>query len=82
MPMYQELAGELTRWERRQQELISFLEELRTQGFVITPLQDQDRDGRHFLLNEIDPFTFFEVSPTDTSDTINVSRSFDRSKLS
>ena len=58
---YHELAHTLTRWENRQQELISFLEELRTQGFVITPLHDKDRDGTRFLLNEIDPFTFFGV---------------------
>jgi hypothetical protein len=36
IPFYQELADELARWENRQDELISFLEELRTQGFVIT----------------------------------------------
>lgn len=60
-PFYQELANELIGWENRQQELISFLEVLRTQGFVITPLHDKDRDGTRFLLNEIDPFTFFGV---------------------
>jgi len=59
--MYQELARELTRWETRQQELISFLEELRSEGFVITPLQDKDGDGARSLLQEIDPFTFFGV---------------------
>lgn len=60
-PFYQELAAELTRWENRQQELISFLEELRTQGFVITPLHDKDGSGARSLLQEIDPFTFFGV---------------------
>jgi 5-methylcytosine-specific restriction protein B len=60
-PFYHELANELTRWENRQQELISFLEELRAQGFVITPLHDRGRDGTRFLLNEIDPFSFFGV---------------------
>ncbi len=60
-PFYQELADALTEWETRQQELISYLEELRMQGFVITPLYDKDRDGTRFLLNEIDPFTFFGV---------------------
>ena len=60
-PFYQELANELTRWENRQPDLISLLEELRTQGFVITPLQDKDGNGGRFLLNEIDPFTFFGV---------------------
>jgi 5-methylcytosine-specific restriction enzyme B len=60
-PFYQELAGELTKWENRQLELISFLEELRTQGFVITPLHDKDGDGARSLLREIDPFTFLGV---------------------
>src|SRR6266508_6713785 len=59
--VYQELAGELRRWETKQAELISFLEELRRQGFVITPLDDRDGDGARSLLREIDPFTFFGV---------------------
>jgi 5-methylcytosine-specific restriction enzyme B len=59
--MYQELAKELSKWENRQDELINFLEELRAQGYVITPLQDRDGEGARFLLQEIDPFTFFGV---------------------
>jgi 5-methylcytosine-specific restriction enzyme B len=61
IPIYQELAKELAGWENRQEELISFLEELRSQGFVITPLYDKDSDGARFLLKEIDPFTFLGV---------------------
>ena len=61
IPIYQELARDLTKWENRQAELISFLEELRTQGFVITPLYDKNSDGARSLLREIDPFTFFGV---------------------
>ena len=61
IPIYQELADKLAAWENRQEELISFLEELRTQGFVVTPLNDKDGDGARFLLKEIDPFTFFGV---------------------
>ena len=61
IPIYQELAKELMKWEKRQEHLISFLEELRAEGFVITPLQDKDADGARFLLREIDPFTFFGV---------------------
>jgi len=61
IPIYQELAEKLAGWEDRQQELISFLEELRSQGYVITPLNDKDGDGARFLLREIDPFTFFGV---------------------
>jgi len=61
IPFYQELAKELTHWENRQGELISFLETLREEGYVITPLSDKDGDGARFLLKEIDPFTFFGV---------------------
>ena len=61
IPIYQELADKLAGWENRQPELISFLEELRAQGFVITPLHDKDADGARFLLKEIDPFTFFGI---------------------
>src|SRR6266540_6291936 len=61
IPIYQELAKELAGWENRQEELISFLEELRSEGYVITPLNDKDGDGARFLLREIDPFTFLGV---------------------
>jgi len=53
IPIYQELANKLAGWENRQEELISFLEELRSQGFVITPLYDKDSDGARFLLKEM-----------------------------
>jgi 5-methylcytosine-specific restriction enzyme B len=59
--MYQELARELAGWEQRQEELIAFLEELRAQGYVVTPLQDKDEAGEKQLLQEIDPFTFFGI---------------------
>ncbi|HRW13591.1 MAG TPA: AAA family ATPase, partial [Syntrophomonas sp.] len=42
-------------------DLIAFLADLQKQGFVITPLQDKNRDGERFLLREIDPFTFLGV---------------------
>jgi 5-methylcytosine-specific restriction protein B len=61
IPIYQELAERLAAWEERQTELISFLEDLRVQGYVITSLYDKDGDGARFLLREIDPFTFFGV---------------------
>jgi 5-methylcytosine-specific restriction protein B len=61
IPIYKELAAELVNWEQRQTELIHFLEELREQDFVVTPLNDKDLDGTRFLLEEIDPFTFFGV---------------------
>jgi len=58
---YQELAKELAKWQERQGDLIAFLENLREQEYVITPLKDKDEDGTNFLLKEIDPFTFFGV---------------------
>ena len=61
IPFYQELAKKLAGREKRQGELISFLETLRTEGYVITPLQDKNNEGARFLLKEIDPFTFFGV---------------------
>ena len=61
IPIYQELAEKLAGWQDRQSELIAFLETLRTEGYVITPLNDKNTDGARFLLNEIDPFTFFGV---------------------
>ncbi len=61
MPIYQELASNLAKWQNRQGELIAFLEDLRGDGLVITPFNDKDNDGGRFLLKEIDPFTFFGV---------------------
>jgi 5-methylcytosine-specific restriction protein B len=61
IPIYQELALSLKGWQDRQDELISFLETLRVEGHVITPLNDRNRQGSRFLLKEIDPFTFFGV---------------------
>ena len=61
IPIYQELATELAKWQVRQAELIQFLEDLRKKDYVITPLTDKDKDGALFLYEEIDPFTFFGV---------------------
>ena len=61
IPIYQELANELTGWERQQSELIEFLKELDNRGFVVTPLNDKDEDGQRFLVEEMDPFTFMGV---------------------
>lgn len=61
IPIYQELARELANWENRQSELIAFLETLRRDGFVITPLNDKNKAGIRYPLKELDPFTFFGV---------------------
>lgn len=57
--IYQELADHLLDFQNRQGELIQFLEGLRSEGYTILSLQDKGRDGERFLLQEIDPFTFF-----------------------
>jgi 5-methylcytosine-specific restriction protein B len=59
IPFYEDLASKLLPYRTRQKELIDFLEQLRSQGLTITPLEDMDESGRRFLLAEIDPFTFF-----------------------
>lgn len=59
--IYEELATVLADWQERQSELISFLEQLRKEGYTITSLSDKNRDGERFLIREIDPFTFFGV---------------------
>lgn len=53
---------ELLSWQKRQGELIAFLETLRADGHVITPLTDKDKNGSRFLLKEIDAFTFSAFS--------------------
>jgi 5-methylcytosine-specific restriction protein B len=61
IPIYKEIARHLVQWEGRQGELIAFLEKLRADGLVITPLNDKDDKGARFLVKEIDPFTFMGV---------------------
>jgi 5-methylcytosine-specific restriction protein B len=58
VPLYCELADRLAEWESRQDELIALLEQIRSKGYVVTPLTDRDDQGNHFLMKEIDPFTF------------------------
>lgn len=59
--IYQELATTLLSWQERQTELIAFLDGLHKEGYVVSSVQDKNRDGERFLLTEIDPFTFFGV---------------------
>jgi len=59
IPFYEELADQLVAYRNRQTDLIQVLEELRSQGCKITPLEDRDEKESRFLLKEIDPFTFF-----------------------
>ena len=59
VPFYEELADKLVPYRSDQTGLIHFLESLRAKGIKITPFEDQDSSGRRFLLEEMDPFTFF-----------------------
>lgn len=59
IPLYEEIATKLAPYRDRQRELIGLLEDLRSKGLKGTPLSDRDESGRRFLMDEIDPFTFF-----------------------
>jgi hypothetical protein len=48
IPLYSELAHHLVGREHLQSQLIEILEQLRTEGVKVTPLTDQDADGRGF----------------------------------
>jgi len=61
IPIYKELADRLVDWESRQTELIAFIQELRSHGLKVTPINDQDDQGVTLHLQEIDPFTFYGI---------------------
>jgi len=61
IPFYEELAPKLLSFRNNQEELLSFLRDLISQGLPITPLRDKDDAGNRFPLEEIDPFTFYGV---------------------
>lgn len=58
-PFYQELADKLVPYRSKQSDLIAYIESLRAKGVKVSALQDRDEAGNRFLLNEIDPFTFY-----------------------
>lgn len=59
IPFYEETAQKLLAWEGRQTELVTLLNALDSRGLPVTKVQDKDDSGESFLLEEIDPFTFF-----------------------
>lgn len=73
IPLYKELANCLSGWEDRQTELIQFIEDLRSKGFKVTPLMDQDDQGAKFIVKEIDPFTFFGIFNRQIKDSERIS---------
>lgn len=61
IPLYKEMADSLITWEGHQEELIQFIENLRSKSLKVTPLMDKDDKGASFIVKEIDPFTFFGI---------------------
>jgi 5-methylcytosine-specific restriction protein B len=61
IPFYEELASSIGAFRSRQGELVAYLQSLSKEDLKITPLLDKDARGERFLLEEIDPFTFFGV---------------------
>lgn len=57
--IYTELATALLAWRSRQSELIAILHAAKEQGVPVSTLQDEDKNGKKFPLEVIDPFTFF-----------------------
>ena len=58
-PLYMELARKLPAWRTRQGQLIAILQVAKTQGVPVSELQDEDKNGKRFPLQVMDPFTFF-----------------------
>lgn len=58
-PIYTELATTLLAWRSRQDELIAILHTANDKGVPVSTLQDEDKKGKKFPLEVIDPFTFF-----------------------
>jgi Cdc6-like AAA superfamily ATPase len=59
MPIYRELAVRLLEWRKKQPELIEILNAAEAKGYLVGSLKDEDKKGQKFLLNVMDPFTFF-----------------------
>ncbi len=57
-PIYTDVCQKLLPFKERNSELVELLEQMRSDGLKITPLQDKDADGNAFTLKEMDPFTF------------------------
>lgn len=55
VPAFQEVSNWISKYERRQPELVQILKDIG----VDNGLEDELADGSKFELNEIDPFTFF-----------------------
>lgn len=68
IPFYKELAQKLLAYKDKQNELIDFLEELKTEGIPSIPLNDKDVEDKDIKMDAIDPFTFFATFNRGISD--------------
>ena len=68
IPFYHELAEKLLAYEERQGELVQFVEQLREEGHTVTTLQDRGDNDKTFLMEELDPFTFYGIFNRGISD--------------
>jgi hypothetical protein len=59
VPIYEEAARKIMKFENRHDELLKLLRELRAKGLKVIQLNDRDADEKVIPLAEIDPFTFF-----------------------
>lgn len=57
--IYKELATKLLAYRDRQNELIAWLHEMKSEGIPVIKLEDENPKGRSVPLSEIDPFSFF-----------------------
>ena len=75
MPIYQELADKLLGWRKKQPELIEILNAAKAKGHLVGSLMDEDKKGQKFLLNVMDPFTFFRNVQPESGRKISVGHS-------
>ncbi len=68
-PIYEEIAAKLLAYRDRQDELISWLHEMKEQGIPVIKLEDENPKNRSIALAEIDPFSFFATFNRPIKDT-------------
>jgi len=59
MPAYKAIANKIITYRDRQDEILSFLRELKERGLPVVSLEDKDANKQPIPLEVIDPFTFF-----------------------
>jgi 5-methylcytosine-specific restriction protein B len=59
IPVYREIANKIITYRDRQDEILSFLKELKERNLPVVSLDDKDANNQTIPLEVIDPFTFF-----------------------